>query len=447
MTRKEFEKPQYLSNEELFRANQLAQDSTSIATVSWNDFFTDKALQTQIDAALQNNLDLQEAIQNMAIAQAYLKQSKAAYFPTGSVGTNYTMSSPSMNSNIGQNSTDRLFINQFDITANIGWEIDVWGKLKSQEKAQMSQFLSSVAVHQNVKSNLVASIASAYYQLLALDEQKRIISETIAIRQKNLETTQALKLAGTLTEVAVKQSEALVYNAKSSLLNLNAQIKILENTISLLKGESGKTIERTTLIVQQQTNSLQHGVPTHWLANRPDVRKAELDLRYAFEMTQIAKAQFYPSLKLTASGGLQSINIDQLFSAQSLFATLIAGISQPIFNKRQIKTNWEISKSNQEKAYINYRKTLITAGKEVSDALAIFEIQDDFISLKQKELQAYDLSVKYSQELVNYGMANYLEVLNADVNRLNAELNIANAQYTKLNATVELYRALGGGWK
>jgi NodT family efflux transporter outer membrane factor (OMF) lipoprotein len=294
---------------------------------------------------------------------------------------------------------------------------------------------------------LVASLASNYYQLLSLDEQKKIIEENIKLRQKNLETTKALKQAGTLTEVAVKQSEALVYNAKSSLLNIDSQIQMLENTISLLMGESPQRIARTTLSSQQFPDNMKIGYPTKLLANRPDVKQAEMNLMNAFELTHNAKTQFYPSLKITASGGLQSLSLDKLFSAQSLFANLIAGLAQPIFNKRKLKTQYEVSIANQQNAYLSFKKTLLTAGKEVSDAMAVYTVQDDFIQLKKKELDAYNASVLYSQELVNYGMANYLEVINADVNRLNAELNIANAKYTKLNAGVQLYKALGGGWK
>lgn len=447
VARKEYQRPTDIGQEQSFRTDKIALDSNSIATVSWREIFTDAPLQKHIETALENNLDIRMAVQNMVAAQAYLKQAKSSYFPTATVGPNYTLSSPSLNSTSGQFLTERSYLHQYDITANIGWEIDVWGKLKSQEKSQMAQYLGTVAAHQNVKSNLVASIASAYYQLLSLDEQKKIINQNIAIRKKNLETTQALKTAGTLTEVAVKQSEALVYNAESSLLNIDSQIRILENTISLLKGNAPETIDRTTLAQQQLPENFQLGYPAQLLANRPDVRQAELGLMNAFEITNAAKAQFYPSLKLTASGGIQSLKLDQLFSAQSLFANVIAGLAQPIFNKRQVKTNYEVSLANQEKAYLDFKKTLLVASKEVSDAMAVYEIQDQFITLKKKELEAYDLSVKYSQELVNYGMANYLEVLNADVNRLNAELNIANAKYAKLNAGVNLYQALGGGWR
>lgn len=447
VAKKSYERPNDLVQEKLFRTDNISQDSLSAANFSWKEIFTDAPLQNHISTALENNLDIRMAVQNMVAAQAYLKQAKASYFPTATVGPGYTFASPSLNSSSGQNLSERVYVNQYDITANIGWEVDIWGKLKSQEKAQMAQYLGTVAAHQNVKSNLVASVAKAYYQLLSLDEQKKIINENIKIRLKNLETTKALKQAGTLSEVAVKQSQALVYNAQSALLNIDAQIKILENTISFLKGEAPQNIYRTTLMEQQLPANYKTGYAVQLLSNRPDVRQAEYNLMNAFELSQNAKAQFYPSLRLTASGGLQSLSLDQLFSAQSLFANVIAGLTQPIFNKRQVKTNYEISLANQERAYLGFKKAILFAGKEVSDALSVYGIQDDFIVLKKKELEAYDKSVTYSQELVNYGMANYLEVLNADVNRLNAELNIANAQYTKLNAGVELYRALGGGWK
>jgi outer membrane protein TolC len=152
-------------------------------------------------------------------------------------------------------------------------------------------------------------------------------------------------------------------------------------------------------------------------------------------------------LKITGSGGIQSLDIDHLFSVNSLFASVVGGLAQPILNRRAIKTNYEVSLANQETAYLNFRKTVLTAGKEVSDAIRVFSVQDSYIDLKQQELNAYKNSVEYSQELVNYGMANYLEVLNASVNSLNAELNISNAQYSKMKAAVDLYQALGGGWK
>ena len=446
-TRQNYQRANYVIDEKLFRTDALPKDSLSMANLSWKEIFTDAVLQKHIAKALENNLDIRIALQNIASAEAYLKQSKAAYQPTISVGPDYSFNTSSLNTQFGQIVGERRYINQFDITANLGWELDLWGKLKGQEKAQYAAYLSSVAAHQNVKSNLVASIATAYYQLLTFDEQKKIFSNTIEIRKKNLETTKALKDAGIVSEVAVQQSEALVYNAEASLVTLDVQIQMLENTISLLMGEPSHEIERTSLSTQNFALNTDVGYPSALLANRPDVKQAEFNLINAFELTNAAKAQFYPSLKITGSTGVQSVDIDKLFSANSVFANVLVGLAQPILNKRQIRTNYEVSLANQERAYLNFRKTILNAGNEVSDALKMYNAQDQFIAFKKKELSAYDKSVEFSQELVNYGMANYLEVLNANVNKLNAEINIANAQYTKLQAGVELYRALGGGWR
>ena len=446
-TRQNYQRANDVVDEKLFRTDALPKDSLSMANLSWKEIFTDAVLQKHIAKALENNLDIRIALQNIASAEAYLKQSKAAYQPTISVGPDYSFNTSSLNTQFGQIVGERRYINQFDITANLGWELDLWGKLKGQEKAQYAAYLSSVAAHQNVKSNLVASIATAYYQLLTFDEQKKIFSNTIEIRKKNLETTKALKDAGIVSEVAVQQSEALVYNAEASLVTLDVQIQLLENTISLLMGEPSHEIERTSLSTQNFALNTDVGYPSALLANRPDVKQAEFNLINAFELTNAAKAQFYPSLRITGSTGVQSVDIDKLFSANSVFANILVGLAQPILNKRQIRTNYEVSLANQERAYLNFRKTILNAGNEVSDALKMYNAQDQFIAFKKKELSAYDKSVEFSQELVNYGMANYLEVLNANVNKLNAEINIANAQYTKLQAGVELYRALGGGWR
>ena len=445
--RQDYERPKDLVDEKLYRTDLLPKDSVSIAQLSWKEIFTDAVLQKHIDKALENNLDIRIALQNITSAEAYLKQSKAAYAPTLTIGPGYTFSTSSLNTQMGQLIGERRYINQFDITASLGWEADIWGKLKGQQKAQMATYLGSVAAHQAVKSSLVASVATAYYQLLSLDEQKKIINNTIEVRKKNLETTKALKTAGVLTEVAVQQSEALVYNAEASLVSLDVSIQVLENTLSLLMGEPSHNIERTSLSAQNLNLKTDLGYPISLLANRPDVKQAEFNLINALELTNSAKAQFYPTLKITGNTGLQSVDIDHLFSGNSLFASLVAGLAQPVLNKRQIKTNYEVSLANQEKAYLNFRKSILSAGREVSNALTMYTSQDQFITLKKKEMEAYKKSVNDSQELVNYGMANYLEVLNASVNQLNAELNIANAEYVKLQSAVELYRSLGGGWQ
>lgn len=447
VAREKYERPTAIVNQNLFRTDLIPQDSLSFGNLSWKEIFKDPILQGHISKALENNLDIRIAMQNVLSAEAYLKQSKAAYVPTINVGPNYTFSTQSLNSQMGQMLSERQEISTYDITAGLNWELDIWGKLGAQERAQLASYLGSVSAHQNVKTDLVASIASAYYQLLTFDEQKRIIQSTIDLRRKNLDATVALKEAGTLTEVAVQQSEALVHNAEALLINMDVQIELLENTMSMLMGEPSGRIERSTLKDQTFSVNLDLGVPANLLENRPDVRLAEYNLMSAFEMTNAAKAQFYPTLRISGSTGLSSMDIDELFSSSSIFGNVVAGLLQPVINGRQIRTQYEVSLTNKEIAYLNFRKAVLNAGREVSDAIKMYTAQDGFIALKEKELGAYTKSVDFSQELVNYGMANYLEVINASVNQLNAELNISNAKYSKMQSGIELYRALGGGWR
>lgn len=444
---KDYERQQDIVNEQYFRTDQMSKDSLSIASLSWKELFTDQKLNKYIDQALTNNLDIRIALQNTLVAQAYVKQGKAAYFPTLNANGSYTYSTQSLNTQFGQIIGERTYLDQFELSANLSWEADIWGKIRSNERAYTASYLQSISAHQAVKSNLVATVASTYFQLLAFDEQKRITEETIANRQKSLETIQLLKEAGNVTEVAVKQTEAQLLNAQALLLDLNNQIKLLENTFCILLGENPHSIERTSLQSQIISPELNFGFPVQLLSNRPDVTAAEYALIQSFELTNVARSDFYPSLRLTANGGIQSIDFDKLFSANSLFASIVGSLTQPIFNGRQIKTQYEVRQAQQESALLNYKKTILTASKEVSDALYSYKTNDEKMKLKQAEFEAYNKAVEYSEELMTYGMANYLEVLTANENALNAQLSVVNSVFGRLSATVDLYRALGGGWR
>ena len=311
----------------------------------------------------------------------------------------------------------------------------------------MASYMSTIAAHQAVQSEVVATLATSYYQLLMFDKQKQILTETISLRDQSLQTTKELKQAGSTTEVAVQQTEALYYNAKAQLIAIENSIKALENSICILLGEAPHSIERTTLEMQQFPKELNEGYPMQILENRPDVRRAELTLINNFELTNVARANFYPTLTLTGRGGFSSAKLEDWFNTNSLFANLIAGLTQPIFNKRQIRSQYEISKANQEIALSNFKKTLISASKEVSDAIQYYKSQDEYVDLKTKEMEAYQKATDYSKELFNSGLATYLEVITAEVNRLNSELNVATAQFSKMQYGITLYKALGGGWR
>ena len=262
-----------------------------------------------------------------------------------------------------------------------------------------------------------------------------------------METNKALKQSGVVTEVAVKQSEALVANAEAQLLTLKNQTEVLEHALSILMAESPKAIERNKLSEQKLPKDFSTGYPAQLLSNRPDVMVAEFNLIQAFELTNVAKAAFYPRLTISASTGLQTMHLDKLFNASSILGSITAGLLQPVLQKRELKTQYEVRLANQQTAYLNFRKKMLVASREVSDALSTYSIQADFINQKNKELQAYIKAEEYSEELLKYGMVNYLEVLTANVSRLNAELNIVNAEYNQMKALVDLYQALGGGWK
>ena len=442
--RKTYERPNVI-DEKLFRADQVPADSLSSANVSWRNIFTDATLQGHINKALSNNLDVRVAMQNVASAQTYLKQSKAAQLPTLSVGANYTHSTNSINAMGGMG--ERTYNNLWDITGAASWETDIWGKLSAQRRASYASYLATVEAQKAVQSEVVATLATAYYQLLMLDEQKKVLEQTIDFRQKSLETTKSLKEAGSTTEVATKQIEALVYNAQAQLVTIGNSIWALENTICMLLGEEPHAIERTTLAEQQFPTEFKQGYAAKLLQNRPDVARAELSLRNAFELTNVARAAFYPTLTLSARGGISSTELDTWISAKSIFANFVAGLAQPILNRRQIRTQYEVQQIAQETALLNFKKAVLSAGKEVSDAMQNVSTQTEFIELKTKEMKAYQEATDYSKQLFDSGMVNYLEVITAEVNRLNAELSVANAQFTRMQYGITLYKALGGGWR
>ncbi|HNP66491.1 MAG TPA: efflux transporter outer membrane subunit [Aequorivita sp.] len=440
---KDYERPQVV-NEANYRTENLPQDTLSIATLSWKELFTDPLLQGYIEEGLKNNMDIRVALQQIRIAEAYVKQGKAGYFPSLNGNAKYTHQEFSAGGQFGSQFSS---LDQYELSANLSWEADIWGKIRSNERAFQASYLQSVAAHQAVKSRLIANIASVYYQLLALDEQIRVTEETIETRSKGLETTQALKEAGNVTEVGVKQTEAQLYAAKGILIDLKNQARLLENTMSILLGSAPHEITRGSLENQNIDIPLNTGIPAQLLRNRPDVMAAEYSLMNAFELTNAARASFYPSLTLSATGGFQNIEIDKLFNANSLFATIIGGLTQPIFNKRQIRTQYEVSQAQQEQAYLDFRLAVITASKEVSDALYNYEAAIEKIEVNQKEFEAYNLATGYSEELLDNGFANYLEVLNAQENALNSSLNLINTKNNRLQAIVDLYEALGGGWR
>lgn len=447
---KEYQRPQ-INTQNLYRTDEitedvpLSSDTTSMADISWKDFFTDQLLQGYIETALTNNIDIRVAIQSIDAAAAFLEQGKAAFLPSVTGSLDYSHSENSKNGLAGKQGNTSL--NQYQLSVGASWEADIWGKIRSQERALLASYLQTIEAHKAVKTRLVANVASIYYQLIALSEQKTIAERTIQSRDSSLTATKALKSAGMVTEVAVQQTEAQLYDAQLILINLKQQERVLENTFHLLLNTPAGPVERNTFADQPVSTPLKIGVPLQLLANRPDVRQAELELINAFELTNVARSNFYPTLTITAGAGLQSIDIRNWLSLNSVFANIAGGLLQPIFARRQIRTAFEVAETRQEQAFLLYEYNILSAANEVSNALYDYKAQSERIGLQTRQLEAYSLAVDYSEQLLISGLANYLEVLTARQSALAAELNIVNTRYARLNAIIDLYQALGGGWK
>ena len=442
---KNYERPDLKEVNELYRLDKVSTDTVSMATVSWEELFTDQYLQKYITESLENNLDIRIAIQQVFAAEAYLKQGKAEYFPSLNSKATITHQELSKNSQFGSFFSGS--IDQYDFSTNLSWEADIWGKIRSNRRATRASYLRSVAAHQAVKTRLVSEISAVYYQLLALDDQYAVTKKTIENRERSLETIQALKDAGNVTQVAVDQTAAQLYNAQALLIDLKKIIFRTENTFAILLGKPVQHFERSSLQEQAIDTHLSTGVPALLLGNRPDVIAAEYDFVNAFELTNVARSNLYPSLTLSATGGFQSLAFDTWFNGGSFFSSLVGGLAQPLFNKRQIRTQLEVARAQQEQSLLNFKKTLLIAGQEVSNALFEYNAETEKYEFRRKEVEALRQAENNSEILLNNGFGTYLDLLTARQAALNAELNAIDNRLNQLQAVVSLYRALGGGWR
>lgn len=443
---KEYARPEITETENLYRTDNLPSDSISMADVSWKTLFTDTYLQQYIDEGLQNNMDIRIAIQQIVAAEAYAKQGKAGYLPSVNIGANVTHQELSKNSQFGAFLTNTS-TDQFDVTANLSWEADIWGKIRSNKRATQAAFLQSVAGHQAVKTQLISSIAATYYSILALDAQLEVTKKSIETRKTGVETIKALKEAGLTNQVAVDQNIAQYNNAKSLEVDLEVALFKAENTLSILLGKTPQQINRSSLDTQSINSDMKLGVSSQLLRNRPDVMAAEYGLISAFELTNVAKSNLYPSFKLTASGGLQSLELDQLFNANSLFANIVGGLTQPLFNQRKLKTQKEVAIAQQEQALLRFKKTLLVAGNEVSNALYAYSSENRKFQFLKNEVEALRKAEKNSEELLKNGYATYLDLLTARQSALGVEIKVIGSKLQQLQSVVNLYEALGGGLK
>lgn len=442
---KTYERPN-VANEVAFRVEDSIAAANSLSLMNWQSLFTDPMLQQHINTGINHNLDMQIALQNIEAARATLKQRKAAFGPSVNLGADWTHQELSKNSQFGRVLPDRS-VDQYQLAANLSWEADIWGRIRSDKRAAQAQLERNVSIRQAIQTQIVAGIASTYFQLMALDAQLEVVEKTLENRVQSIEVIQALKESGYTNEVGVKQTEAQYYQTQIIAGDIRTQIVLLENSLSILMGQNPQSVARSRFENQSVQADLQTGIPAELLQNRPDVRAAELQLISAFEFTNVARSQFYPTLRLTGSGGFQSVDINQWFSANALFANVVTGLTQPLFNQRNIRSNYERAQANQQIASIQFKQSLLEASREVSDAIQQYDNESKKLDIRAKQLDALRKAADFSDELLTYGMVNYLEVLTAKDQALNTELSTIDNAYRKYDALISLYRALGGGWQ
>lgn len=436
---------------ESFR-NAASQDTTSVADQSWKEFFTDPSLQKLIDSAIVRNNDLLVAQKNIEAAQWQLTQSKWGNVPKinfQATATSTRLSDNSLNGLSTSTFLRKKHVEDYNAALNLSWEADIWGKIRNQKRSALAEYLQSAEAKKALQTTVVANVSKGFYNLLMLDAQLEIAKKNLTLNDSTLFVINLQYESGQVTSLAKQQAEAQQSVAAQLIPELEQNIAIQENALSIITGTFPSAKERkTTLSAIALKENAAAGIPSSLVSRRPDVKNAELALKAANAKVGIAKASLYPSLNITASGGLTSFEADNWFNTPaSLFGTVAGSIAQPLLNGKRLKAQYEISKIEREKAVINFRQSVLVAVGEVSDALVKVEKLKEQQTAVAKRVATLQKAVKNADMLFKNGMATYLEVIVAQGNLLQSELDLASIKRSSLEADVELYRSLGGGWK
>lgn len=435
-----------------------ATDSNNSATVNWRDFFADKYLLTLIDTALKNNPDALATLQDIEIAKNNVWFRKSKLFPAitaggeagfEKVGRYTSQGAGDASAEITPGEIVPEHLPNYLIGLHTAWEVDVWGKLRNAKKAAFYKYLQSVDGRNLVTTNLVAEIATSYYELLSLDNQLDIIRATIELQQNALDIIKVQKQAAVVTELAVKQFEAQVYKLQAMEYDVRQQITETENTINFLAGRFPQPVLRDKTIFNDAIpKQIAAGIPSQMLANRPDIRMAEYELMAAKCDVKAARAEFYPSVDITGFLGFNAFKTSYLFtSPQSLAYSLAGGLAAPLVNRAAIVATFNTAKATQVKAMYEYQKSILDGYTEVANELArINNLQQAYI-LKDKQVETLTQSIDIAKDLFNSARADYLEVLVAQRDALDAKLELVETKKQQLNAVANIYKALGGGWR
>jgi HAE1 family hydrophobic/amphiphilic exporter-1 len=425
-------------------------DTTTIATLPYRSLFSDTILQGLIAEGLGGNPDLRVAMERMTEARENLLQARAALLPSLSAN----LSANPVKQSAGALDIPPAYIGSYQLTTttytaslSTSWEADIWGKLRSSKRSYFAAFLESDAARRVIQTQLIADIAGYYYQLLAYDAQLAITQQTVRNRLDDVSTMKALMENGLATGAAVVQSDANRASAEVLIPDIKLNIQENENALSILLGRVPGEIKRGMLAEEVPFADLQAGVPSLLLQNRPDVQQAEFAFRAAFENVNVARTYFYPQLTITAQGGYSNLTIKDFF-LNSIFYNIVGGLTEPIFNQRQNKTRLHVAQAQQREAFWTYEKTLLTAGAEVSNSFLVYQTALDKQHTRAGQIKSLEQAVDFTKELLKYSSAtNYTDVLTSEQSLLSAQLNSVDDRLQQLQAVVDLYKALGGGWR
>ena len=432
--------------------NAISTDTASIADIKWNTFFDDASLQKLISSAIANNYDMQLALKNIESAQLLLNQTKWAYLPNAALQVTANSNRPSDNSLNGLSAKSFLGTTHVeDYSANIvlSWEADIWGKIKNQRAGALAAYLQTEEAKKWIQTNIVANVSEGYYNLLMLDAQLAIAKRNILLNDSTIRIIRFQFDAGQVTALAIQQAEAQQQTASALVPQLEKNVALQENALSILAGELPDRVQRNAVLSQVIiADSSSAGIPSELLSRRPDVKSYELELMRANAQVGITRANMYPSLNITAGIGLNSFLASNWFNIPaSLFGVVAGGIVQPLFQKKQLTTAYEIAKVEREKTVIQFRQSVLYAVQEVSDALLRIDKLKMEHAIAVNRVNTLQKAITNANMLFQTGMANYLEVITAQSNALQSELQLAAITREQLSAKVELYRSLGGGWR
>ncbi len=429
-----------IDTDALYRENAVSDTAFNIAEHNWRDFYKDTILCNLIDCALENNFDLQVALKRVEQSAAYFKQSKWGYAPVIAADAS---------ASYGKQTLGKDESEYYSIGLSASWEIDIWGRLTKAKRSKFEQMLAQESTRNAIVTQVVAQVAKAYFSLISLDKQREFVVETIKNRETYLETVKSLKTAGMVNEVAVLQAEAQLVSAKGYIPSIDRTIRETENGLCILLGKPSSTINRSKVnnLIDIEFGNVATGIPVKLLQNRPDILAAEHSLKASLHSYNSAVAAQYPSLTLSGNISSDAAQFNNwLEMPSSILWGVAGGLLQPIFNGRALKTQKQVALKEYEIAEIGFRKSVVNAGMEVSNALYAVKSDKELNALHFKQFSIQNKAYEYSLELLVNGYASYLDVLTAQEGVFNAQIALINSSYDLINDHIELYRALGGGW-